>query len=230
MNKSKHIRYGMSITLFTTLICMLIVYATPVTIEDNAFGIDISKWNQEIDFSNLSDVEYVIIRLGYTTRVDGETLKLDDYYKYNISQCLKYNIPFGVYFYSLADEVEDAIKEANFVLDNLNGIKPPLGIFYDIEDSTYQGSLTIEQLSDIVVKFTDIIKHSNNIAGVYANTYWWNNKLDYTRFEDCYLWIANYNTGFIPEEHFHIFQYTDEGKINGYDGNFDFNIIKYIYW
>lgn len=227
--KKEHI-IGVSFTLISLLICIYAVIAAPKHgLEINAFGIDVSKWNNDVQYKN-HDLDFVIIRLGFSSSRDGETLNLDEQFYNNLQQCIDHKIPYGIYYYSVADSIEDATREANYVLDVLDGIKPPLGIFMDVEDETYQYQLSKEVLCTVVNAFIDVIKDSNNIAGIYANTYWWNTKLDYTLFEDCIYWVANYNIGFQPPEHFHIFQYTEDGELDGENSLFDFNIIKYRYW
>ena len=51
------------------------------------------------------------------------------------------NIPYGVYYYSLAIEAAQAKKEAEYVNHLLDGRVPELGVFIDLEDETFQGAL-----------------------------------------------------------------------------------------
>ena len=72
-----------------------------------AKGIDVSKWNGDIDWAKVkaTDVDYAIIRCGYG---DDETSQDDPYWKTNADACTKEGIPFGTYIYSYADSVTAA--------------------------------------------------------------------------------------------------------------------------
>ena len=78
-------------------------------------GIDVSKWNGEINWAKVaaSDVDYAIIRCGYG---DNYISQDDAYWKKNVEGCEKNNIPYGVYIYSYAETVAQAKSEAAHVL------------------------------------------------------------------------------------------------------------------
>lgn len=231
MKLSKTQSYAVSLTLITLLISFVSVYAIhdePHVVHGEYFGIDISKWNHNTDLSN-HDLDFVIIRLGYTGSTE-KSFMLDEYFYQNIEQCINLNIPFGVYYYSLATSPYESFKEAEFILETLGTTKPPLGIFLDIEDETFQSNLSKDTLTSIAKQFQTTIEISNNIAGIYANTYWWNTKIDYTQLDGCILWVANYNEGYTLESPFMIHQYTDQGRLENENTNFDFNITNKKYW
>lgn len=231
MKTTKNKTYAIGLTLISLLITCIGVYATssPKIEYGEYFGIDISKWNEEVHLEQ-HNLDYVIIRLGYTGYRDGSTNVLDDTYLENIKKCISNNIPYGVYYYSLANSIEDIQNETQFILDTLDGLKPPVGIFLDLEDEDFQGDLTKDELTNIALEFQTLIKKSNNVPGIYANTYWWDNKLDSTLLKECILWVANYNEEYILEAPFHIHQYTDEGKLTNEQSLFDFNISNIKYW
>ena len=75
------------------------------------------------------EIDFVIIRCGYTSLTDGTKTKVDPLFEQNIKQCQNLNIPYGVYYYSLATEAAQAKKEAEYVNHLLDGRVPELGVF-----------------------------------------------------------------------------------------------------
>ena len=67
------------------------------------------------------EIDFVIIRCGYTSLTDGTKTKVDPLFEQNIKQCQNLNIPYGVYYYSLATEAAQAKKEAEYVNHLLDG-------------------------------------------------------------------------------------------------------------
>lgn len=62
--------------------------------------IDVSEHQKRIDWSKVSGVDGVIIRIGYG---DDEIGQDDDYVKYNLDEVERLGIPYEVYFYSYAN-------------------------------------------------------------------------------------------------------------------------------
>lgn len=193
-------------------------------------GIDISKWNDDVDLHLASqEIDFVIIRCGYTSLSNGTNTKEDPLFEQNIKQCEDLSIPYGVYYYSLARDSTQAKKEANYVTKLLKGRIPDLGVFIDLEDEEFQGDLSNEQLTTVATTFLDNIQNQNK-KGIYANHYWWTTKLTDDRLDSYIKWKARYNDSQTLEEEYHILQYSETGKIRGIDGNVDLNITTNKYW
>ena len=63
------------------------------------YGIDVSKHQGDIDWirvKNSGKVEFAILRAGYGKLISQKDSKFDSYY----AECVKNNIPVGVYWYS----------------------------------------------------------------------------------------------------------------------------------
>lgn len=201
-----------------------------ISIDNTYIGIDISKWNKDIDFKLVSqEIDYVIIRCGYTSLTDGTKTKEDPYFKQNLKQCEELSIPYGIYYYSLARDANQAKKEADFVTALLDNKIPPLGIFIDLEDEDFQGDLTSNQLTIVATTFLDNLPNQNK-KGIYANHHWWSTKLTDPQLNNYIKWKARYNNNPIIEDEYTILQYSETGSINGITGNVDLNIIVNKYW
>ncbi len=231
---SIYIYYKKKYTLcfaYMILSCILLLYACfyPNTQVQDFRGIDISKWNGDVELSN-DEYDFVIIRVGYTSSTDGETHKLDDQFHANVQKCIDADLPYGFYYYSLATNTTQATKEANFVLEQINGYDPTVGVFIDMEDPTYQEALTKEELTDITLSFLNEVEEKYTNVGVYANHYWWQEKLDIEVLDKYLLWIAIYDSNYILEPPFDIYQYTNTGNVTGIDGDVDINVVNEKFW
>ena len=66
--------------------------------KDRLIGIDISKWNGDIDWKSVKNagIDFVIIRAGYGTGY------VDPYFKQNIESAIENDMLIGVYWFSYA--------------------------------------------------------------------------------------------------------------------------------
>ena len=183
--------------------------------------VDISEFQQGINFNKMKNdgIKAVIIRAGYGRESSQKDSMFESHYKNAKSE----NMMIGVYWYSYADSVGDAEKEARACLECINNKSLDMPIYYDLEDNS-QTKLGKTKLTEIAEKFCETVKKSGYKAGVYANLNWFNNYLDYNKLKSKYsLWLAQYNSE--NELSCDIWQNSSTGKINGYNGSIDTNII-----
>lgn len=217
-------------------------------------GIDISSYQGNIDWEQLknSEVEFVIIRAGYG---DNWTSQDDKKLIDNVSNCEKYNIPYGIYLYSYAtnlegpndidvssESVSSEVAHILRILDNLKslGYSPNIKtkVFYDIEDNstTYLGKETLTNMADT---FCTKVEESGYKCGIYANKYFYTANLDYNYLSSKYgIWYAYWNNSTTFKEalsninsdlNYNIWQFTSNGIIEGINGYVDLNIGINIY-
>ena len=183
--------------------------------------VDISEFQQNIDFNKMKNdgIKAVIIRAGY----GRETSQKDSMFESHYKNAKNANLKIGVYWYSYADSVNDAEKEARACLECIKSKSLDMPIYYDLEDYSMV-KLGKTKLTAIAERFCETIKKSNYRAGVYANLNWFNNYLDYDKLKKKYsIWLAQYNS--VNELNCDIWQNGSTGKINGYGGNIDTNVI-----
>lgn len=53
-----------------------------------------------------------------------------------MTECERLGIPYGVYAYSYAKNVDDAVKSANHIIALLEGHKPTPPVYLDLEDNS----------------------------------------------------------------------------------------------
>lgn len=189
-------------------------------------AIDISSYQNVTDFSKVkgSGVQYAIIRS--TTK----SLNLDEKFESHYAGCKKAGIKVGVYKFSYALTVADAIKEADSVLDALKGKTIELPVFLDLEWSE-QKKLGVKSVVAIANAFIDRITSAGLRCYIYCNTDWYQFLSGQPLHTDKF-WIARYpseDNGTIVERlrpGYGIgWQYSSKGKIPGISGNCDLSVF-----
>lgn len=187
-------------------------------------GVDVSHWQNEIDWEKAEPyIDFAILSMGYGQDMESQD---DAQFKRNAAECEKYGIPYGVYIYSYATNVEKAKGEADHVLRMIEGCKLDFPVYYDLEDSS-QNNLTPEELGDIAEVFCEKIQAAGYEVGIYANTTWWTNKLTDEAFDNptWHKWVAQYNSKCTYTGKYTMWQNTDSGLVSGIEGPADMN-----YW
>ena len=195
-----------------------------------SLGVDVSKFQGNIDWNKVksSDVKFAIIRAGNRGYTAGE-ISEDPYFKSNVENAFRNGIKVGVYFFSSAINENEAIEEANFVLNLIdkyglrNKITYPIAV--DIEDfeGARNNALSRQEKTNTVKAFCDTIKNSGYTPIVYSYTYFLENQLYMEQLAQYDTWIADYYGNSWYKRNFTIWQYTDKGKINGIEGDVDLN-------
>ena len=196
---------------------------------DAKFGIDVSKWNKEIDWEQLrkEGVEFAIIRAGYRGSSSG-SLVVDPYFEQNMKDALANGIDVGVYFFTQAMDEREAVEEASIVLSLVQGYDVTYPVFIDSEGAGGNGradNLDVPTRSKVCQAFCETIRSGGYTAGIYASKNWLNNRLDITKFSgDNVIWLAEYRDEPTYGGTYGIWQYTSAGRLNGIEGRVDFNL------
>lgn len=199
------------------------------TVEGAVFGIDVSKYNGEIDWAKVKNegVKFAIIRCGYRGSKTG-TIVEDPYFVKNIEGATKAGIPVGIYFFTQAIDEREAIEEASAVMSLIRGHKITYPIFVDSESAGGKGradELDVPTRSRIVQAFCETIRSGGYKAGVYASKNWFNNRLDISKLSaDNVTWLAEYAEKPSYGATYQLWQYSSAGRIPGIEGRVDMNI------
>ena len=186
-------------------------------------GIDVSKWQGEIDWKKVkaAGIKFAMIRLGYGSS-KGDACGLDGYFEKNVKNAIAAGIDIGCYFYSYATSVAAAKKEAAYVINVLQKYK---GVFtypvaFDLEDKTQQG-LGKQVLTDMVIAFGDAIEKAGFYCSLYSNPSWMKSYLDADRVKRFDLWLAHWTDKTNYAGAYGMWQNSSSGKVNGIYGNVD---------
>lgn len=188
-------------------------------------GIDVSKWQGEIDFAELKKAgcEFIMIRLGS----QGGVLKdstIDPYFEANLKQAKELGFQVGVYYYSYASSMEEARLQAEWVLSQLNGEKLDLPIVFDWECWSHFRTMKISfhDLNEISNAFLDTIQQ----AGYETMHYSSKNYLEkiWTTI-DHDVWLAHYTKATNYQGAYRMWQLCNNGRIAGIDGDVDIDLL-----
>lgn len=192
-------------------------------------GVDVSKYQKKVKWSKVEKAgfEFAMIRLGYRGYTEGDIF-LDEYYEENIQNANRSGLDVGVYFFSQALTEDEAIEEAQFVLEHIKGYEIGMPIVYDPEivynDNSRTKGVSKEQFTKNTLAFCNVIKEAGYETMVYANIRWEDEQLNMSELEGIDIWYADY-VG-LPQTpyHFEMWQYTEKGRVDGIDGGTDINI------
>ena len=171
--------------------------------------IDVSKHNGNIDFRAVKNagIYAVIIRAGYGREISQK----DPMFEINYAAAKGVGLHIGAYWYSYADSVADAAKEANACLACIQGKQFDFPVYYDLEEQSIAalGRDTCTQ-------------QAGYWAGVYANTNWFTNYLNFDSLAAKYtIWLADYRQAYNTTLGRDMHQYTSTGSVAGIKGNVD---------
>ena len=174
--------------------------------------IDVSEHNGLIDWEVTKEhIDGAIIRCGYGSNYECQD---DKYFRRNVTECERLNIPYGVYLYSYAENNEMAVSEGSHLLRLLkhcNNVQ--LGVYLDCEENRQ-----MYVVNDIIKQVRRIIQIAGYKFGIYANYYWFKNYIRPQ--ENDLIWLAQWEVSH-PSLDCDIWQYTDYTIIN--DRVFDAN-------
>ena len=193
--------------------------------EKTKIGIDVSKWQEDIDFDALkaAGVEFAFIRVGGTRGIDGEYF-LDNKFKQNIEGFNRVNIPVGIYFYSYAKSSEAAIADAKWVVEQIKDYKIDLPIAYDWENWSFYNEFnnSFYTLTKNAEAFLDVIKDNGYDGLLYSSK----NFLEQIWLDIDYpTWLAHYTTKTSYAKDYKFWQMCSNGLVDGINGNVDIDIM-----
>lgn len=194
--------------------------------------IDVSSWQGDIDWAKAKadGVEGAIIRLGFGWGNDADAKA-----QRNINECKRLGIPFGIYWYSYAEDASGSRQEGNDVVSKLrqfgvspNDLKYP--VYYDLESWTWTGHTppTNPNVYNGIVNawYGALQSGGYQNLGVYSYTSYLHGPLNNANIYAKTRWVAQYG----PQMEFTAFgtndrgwQYTSSGQINGISGSVDMN-------
>ena len=203
-------------------------------------GIDVSEFQGNIDWKAVADsgIDFAMIRVGYRGMKNGDACA-----KYNLQEASKNGLKIGAYFFSTAVTEEEAKEEAEWTKNLLSGYPVTYPVAYNCEGfqnpSSRQFELSVEERTKLADAFLKSIEEGSYTGMFYAAK----NELDDNNLwnaDDLSLnyriWVAQYSDQTWPEktksdytgDHV-MWQYTNQGKLDGIKGAVDFNVAYFGY-
>ena len=189
-------------------------------------GIDVSAWQGKIDWKTVADygMGFAILRITEAGNVADSTFEA------NYEGCSRYQIPTGVYRYSYAMTPQESVREAEKVVQILNGRELRFPVFLDLEwkNQRVLGSSGVEKIAEA---FEKVITAAGYRFGIYCNVDWYQTMIS-SSLKKYDFWIARYpasDDGWMKESlrpDFGVgWQYSSKAKIPGISGYVDRDVF-----
>lgn len=196
---------------------------------ESRVGIDVSRFQGAIEWDKVADagVEFAIIRVGFRGSTEGKLI-IDDYFIDNIEGATENGIDVGVYFYSQAITPDEALEEAQVLLDQIEPYDIKYPVVIDVEyadsDTARTSDMSSDEYEAAVEAFCGAVKKAGYKPMVYGNVTSFTLLMDAADVDDFDIWIAYYGTPLYYPYHFDIWQYSKSGSVPGIEGEVDLNI------
>ncbi|MCR5117460.1 MAG: hypothetical protein K6A97_08135 [Lachnospiraceae bacterium] len=201
----------------------------------SSFGVDISKDQDYVDFNKLKKAgcDFVMIRVGQRGYTSGQ-ITIDEYFEDNIRRASQAGLEIGVYFWSQAVTEEEAIEEAQFVIDNVKDytlVYPVAFVMQYPEEGTARvEALTRADKTTVTRAFLKKIEEAGYKSVVYGDKAWLIKYLELNKVVSDYdVWLSE--EGDLPTYPYEytMWQYNKKGSISGIKGDVSFNISMVDY-
>jgi len=200
--------------------------------EKTAIGIDVSRWQEKIDWNKLkaAGVDYVMIRAGFRGTAWSGKLVEDTFVKQHYEGAKAAGLKVGFYFYSQARTVKEAQEEAKFFMEIVKDFDVDLPLVCDWEYANKSVNprlygLSKRRITDCIKAFCETIQAGGYYPMAYLNNYVLNNKVYIKELAAYGLWYADYRNYLNTDFRVDMWQYTDRGRVSGISGNVDLNVI-----
>ncbi len=192
-------------------------------------GIDVSNYQGEIDWKRVkaSGIDFAMIRVGYRGYSKG-TVLIDESFESNMKGAAEAGVDVGVYFFSQATTVQEAIEEAWTVIDCIKDYDITYPVVFDWEiifgEAARTDSVSVAGLTQSAVAFCDVIESKGYKAMIYFNKRLGLLKYNLADLNKYGFWYAQYYD--VPEFYykFDMWQYSCTGTVDGVNGEVDMNI------
>lgn len=130
---------------------------------------DVSEHQPNFDFTPYAG-KFAILRAGVGSREDYS-------FRRHVAECQRLGITIGVYFYSYALNVAQAVEEANRFLSIIDGVDIGLGVWLDMEDADHYKvnngvAITHDNIAPMSKAFCDVIASAGYYTGIYTSLSW----------------------------------------------------------
>ena len=198
-------------------------------------GIDVSHFQGKIDWNAVAadGVEFAFIRVGNRGYGSGALLE-DSNFVRNIKGANAAGVKVGVYYFSQAITEEEAVEEANFVLEQIAPYQIDCPVVCDMEmiagDEGRADSLTPKQRTELIKLFCDTIADAGYTPMIYMNLELAAIRINLAELEGYDKWFAYYNPEMYFPYEYKVWQYSEKGTVAGISEPVDMNIAFEAIW
>ena len=190
---------------------------TSLKSEQNLTGIDVSKYQGEIDFDKVkaAGIRYVFVRA-----TEGITYQ-DAFFKQNLDEAREAGLVIGAYhFYETDDDPVSQLNNFTSLVTLQAGDLPPVVDIEKLHDNDQ-----VDLTENIQTYLDGLEQHYKTKPIIYSGKNFANKYI--TTFSDYPLWLAEYQSLYptLPQgwNKWTFWQYSQTGKIDGINGDVDIN-------
>lgn len=185
---------------------------------------DLSKYqpaNRIEELVNSGKCDGVILKLGEWKEAIGE-IELDPMFITHVNEAVRFNLPYGIYIMSRANNEEEMLQEAQWVNDRiyelLNSQLPALGVWIDLERPEVQRDDVWEDMHYVIQQMRSW--WATDRVGIYASRSYFTGRLDLDAIavEKIPVWTADYHSDYdilktdYPDLRVVLWQFTTNGN------------------
>lgn len=202
------------------------------TSTQSVLGIDVSEWQGQIDWQQVKDagVEFAMIRVGWRGSEQG-VLTEDTYARANLAGAAEVGMKVGAYIFSQAITPDEAVEEANFLLDIVKDYTIEMPLVFDwefVDAESRTGQMDAETLTACSKAFCNTVTLAGYTPMIYFNTNQSFQMLELRELVDYPFWLAQYDTVLNYPYKIDMWQYTESGTVPGISTLVDINL--YFPW
>ena len=187
-------------------------------------GIDVSRYQQYIDWKEVKEMKVQQIQLGFAfiKATEGER-GVDPYFKRNWGISRKSGIVRGAYHYFIPSK--DAKQQANFFISSVKLLPGDLPPVLDVEQTNNIPEILLQ--AKVKAWLETVEAHYKIKPIIYTNADFYKKYLG-APFDDYPLWVAHYYEQHKPciNRPWMFWQHNDRGNVNGIRYKADFNVFS----
>lgn len=192
--------------------------------EDTVLGIDVSRWQEDIDFNQVKNAgcDFVIIRIGGYD--DGSQYE-DRYFKTNIKNAKAAGLKTGIYWHAEESSIEEIKSNVAYMMGILGGEELDFPIAYDWEDfgGFQKYGMSLWDINNCFEAFCNEVEAYGYEACLYSSKNFLENV--WTNESEHLVWLANYTNQTTYGGKYYMWQQSCTGRIAGISTDVDFNVM-----
>jgi len=198
--------------------------------QDSYPGIDVSAFQGQIDWQKVADsgIQFAIVRLGYRGYGKAGKMVEDEYAKQNLKGAREAGLAVGAYFFSQALSIDEVDEEIEFLLNILGDFQLDMPLILDWEqvgvETARTNNMDARTLTNMQLHFCKVMSEKGYQPMVYFNWSQSSRLLYLSELEEYPFWLALYQDRMTYPYKVEMWQYTDQGRVPGIQGNVDINV------
>ena len=193
-------------------------------------GIDVSAYQGKINWKKVaqSGVTFAIIRVAGRGYGESGNLYDDKRAQENYQGAHAAGLKIGAYFFSQATTPEEAVEEAEYLLEKTKDWELSMPLVYDweyISEEARTANVDQQTLTDCMIAFCQRIQQAGKEPMIYFNPNHAKRMFHIEQVTDYDFWLAMYTDWMTYPYKFHMWQYTNQGTVPGVSGKVDINLL-----